>query len=121
MSRKPTDWPATNRIYRGIAVSVLVLNIYIMIYYGMRWFGLLRVEISVLRDFIFRDVRYVLFVVYYCVTIASARNLRGMREKYGLLIKERPRKPAKSIKEAIFRVMTHERTLVVVIAAAILW
>ncbi|MCW3129125.1 MAG: hypothetical protein N2V75_03370 [Methanophagales archaeon] len=89
----------------------------------MRWFGLLRVEVSVLRDFIFRDVRYVLFVVYYCVTIASVRYLRGMCEKYRLLIKERPRKlkPAKCIKEAIFRVMTHERTLVVVIAAAILW
>ena len=121
MSRKPTDWPVSNRIYRGIAVSLLVLNIYVAIYYGMRWFESPLVEVSVPRDFIYRDVRYVLFVMYYCVMLGSARYLRGMREKYRLLIKEMPRKRAKNVKEAIFRVMTHERTLVVIIAAAILW
>lgn len=123
MSWKPTDWPVTNRIYRSIAVSVLVINIYVAIYYGMRWSGLLRVEISVSHDYIYQDLRYVIFMMYYCVAIAAARYLRGMHEKYRLLIKERPRKKkrAKDIKEAIFFVMTHERTLVVVIAAAILW
>ncbi|MCD6456411.1 MAG: hypothetical protein J7K81_06450 [Methanophagales archaeon] len=121
MSRKPTDWPATNRIYRGIALCLIVLNVYIAIYYGMRWFGLMRVEISVSHDYIYQDLRYVIFMMYYCVAIGSARYLRGMREKYRLLIKERPKKSAKNIKEAIFFVMTHERTLVVVIAAAILW
>ncbi|MBE0515978.1 MAG: CBS domain-containing protein [Methanophagales archaeon] len=121
MSAKPTDWPVSNKIYHGIAVSLLVLNIYVMIYYGMRWVGLLHVEVSVPRDFIYRDLRYVLFVIFYCVAIGSARYLRGVHENYRLLIKERPKKRAKSIKEAIFRVATHERTLVVVIAAAILW
>ena len=121
MSVKPTDWPVTNRIYRGIAVCLIVLNIYVVIYCGLRWFELPLIEVSVLRVFIFRDVRYVLFVLYYCVAIASARYLRGMKENYRLLIKERPKKRAKDIKEAIFYVMTHERTLVVVIAAAILW
>jgi len=121
MSLKPTDWPVTNRIYRTIAVSLLVINIYVAIYYGMKWSGLLRVEISVSQDYIYQDLRYVIFMMYYCVAIAAARYLRGMREKYRLLIKERARKRAKNIKEAIFFVMTHERTLVVVIAAAILW
>nr|QNO53776.1 hypothetical protein JMICBFOL_00025 [Methanosarcinales archaeon ANME-1 ERB6] len=121
MSRKPTDWPATNRIYRGIAFCLIVLNVYIAIYYGMRWFGLMRVEISVPRDFIYRDLRYVIFMMYYCAAIGSARYLRGMHEKYRLLIKERPKKRAKNIKEAIFRVMTHGGTSVVIIAAAILW
>ena len=123
MSRKTTDWPVSNRIYRGITFSVLVLNIYVMIYYGMRWHGFLRVEVSVPRDFIYRDLGYVIFVMYYCIAIGTARYLRGMREKYRLLIKERPRKKrrAKNIKEAVFRAMTHVRALVAIIAAAILW
>ncbi|NQE45543.1 hypothetical protein C5S31_05930 [ANME-1 cluster archaeon GoMg2] len=121
MSRKPTDWPATNRIYRGIAFSLLVLNIYIAIYYGLRWYGLLRVEISVPRDFIYRDLRYVIFVMYYCIAIGSARYLKGMEENYRLLIKERPKKRAQNIKEAIFRLMTHKLTLAAIIAVAILW
>ena len=120
MSRKLTDWSVTNRIYRSIAVSVLVISIYVAIYYGMKWL-LLRAEISVSQDYIYQDLRYVIFMTYYCVAIAAARYLRGMRENYRLLIKERPKKHARNIKEAIFFVMTHERTLVVVIAVAILW
>jgi len=79
------------------------------------------------REFIFRaitDERILIVIVGIAfLWRASVRYLKGMREKYRLLIKETPRKlvPAKSIKDAIFRVMTHERTLVVVIAAAILW
>jgi len=123
MSAKPTEWPVSNRIYRGIAFSVLVLNFYIMIYYGMRWGGLLRVEVSVARDFVFRDVRYVLFVAYYCIAIALARHLKGMHEHSRLRSKERPGQNERTtnIKEAMFRVITHERTLVIIIAAAILW
>jgi hypothetical protein len=123
MRRRPTDWPVSNRIYRGIAFCVLVINIYVAIYYGMRWHGFPRVEVSPARDFIYRDLRYVLLVVYYCTAIGTARYLKGVHENYRLLIKERlkKKKRAKSIKEAIFRVMTHERTLILIIAVAILW
>jgi len=121
MSRKPSDWPVTNRIYRGIAISLLVLNVYISSYYGLRWSGLLHVEVSVPKDFIYRDLRYVIFVMYYCIALGSVRYLKGMDEKYKLLIKERQKQHAKSIKEALFRLMTHALTLVVIIAAAISW
>ncbi|MBA7520167.1 hypothetical protein ES705_12260 [subsurface metagenome] len=121
MSVKPTDWSVSNRIYCGISLCLIVLNVYIATYYGMRWSGLLHVEVSAPRDFIYRDVRYVLFVMYYCVVIGSARYLRGVHEDYRLLIKEIPKKRANCIKEAIFNVMTHERTLAVIIAAAIIW
>jgi len=122
-SLKLAYWPVTNMIYRSIAVSVLVINIYVAIYCGIRGFELPLVEISVSQDYIYRDLRYVIFIVYYCIAIAAMRYLRGMKENYRLLIKERPKKHARErdIKEAIFFVMTHERTLVVVIAAAILW
>jgi len=121
MSRKPTSWPVTNKIYLWVAICLFVLNIYVAIYYGMRWVGLLHVEVSVLHDPIFRDVRYILFVVFYCAIIWSTRYFRGMHENYRSLIKERPKKPAKSMKEFLFRVITNERTLIAIIAAVILW
>ncbi len=121
MSRKPTSWPVTNKIYHGVAICLFVLNIYVAIYYGMRWVGLPHVEVSVLHDSIFRDMRYVMFVVFYCAIIWSARYFRGMHENYRPLIKERPKKPAKSMKEFLFRVITNERTIIAIIVVAILW
>jgi len=121
MSRKPTSWPVTNNIYHWVAICLFVLNIYVAIYYGMRWVGLLHVEISVLYDSTFRDIRYVMFVVFYCAIIWSARYFRGMRENYRALIKKRPKRPAKSMKESLFWIITNERTLIAIIAVAILW
>lgn len=121
MSRKQTSWPVTNKIYHWVAICLFVLNIYVAIYYGMRWVGLLHVEVSLQQDSILRDVRYILFVTFYCAIMWSARYFRGMHENYRSLIKERPKKPAKSMKEFLFRVITNERTLIAVIAAAILW
>jgi hypothetical protein len=121
MSRKPTSWPVTNKIYHWAGICLFVLNIYVAIYYGMRWVGLLHIEVSLLHDSIFRDMSYVMFVTFYCAIIWSARYFRGMHENYRSLIKERPKKPAKSMKEFLFGVITNERTLIAVIAAAILW
>ena len=121
MSRKPTSWPVTNKIYHWVGICLFVLNSYVAIYYGMRWVGLLHIEVSVLHDSIFRDMSYVMFVTFYCAIIWSARYFRGMHENYRSLIKERPKKHAKSMKEFLFGVITNERTLIAVIAAAILW
>lgn len=122
MSLKPTHWPVSNKIYHGIAVSLLALNIYVAIYYGMRWFRLLHEEVYVPLDYVFRDVRYVMLVLCYCAVIWSAGHLRGMHDDYRLLIKEREKKRhATSMKEALFSVMTHERTLITIVIAAILW
>ncbi|MEA3432075.1 MAG: hypothetical protein U9R01_05290, partial [candidate division WOR-3 bacterium] len=121
MSRKPTSWPVTNKIYHWVAICLLVLNIYVAIYYGLRWVGLLHIEVSLLHDSIFRDIRYVMFVTFYCAIIGSARYFREMHENYRSLIKGRLKKPAKSMKEFLFGVITNERTLIAIIAAAILW
>jgi hypothetical protein len=120
-SRKQTDWPVTSKIYQGIAVSLLVLNIYVAIYYGMRWFRLLHEEVYIPLDFVFRDVRYLMFLVCYCSVLWTARYLKEMRDKYRLLIKEEPKSYAMSMKESILWVTMHERTLTVIVAAAILW
>jgi hypothetical protein len=120
-SRKPTDWPVTRKIYQGIAVSLLVLNIYVAIYYGMRWFRLLHEEIYMPMDFVFRDVRYLMLVLCYCAVLWTARYLKGMRDKYRLLIREKPKSHARSMKESVLWVAMNERTLTVIVVAAILW
>ena len=121
-SRKPTDWPVTRKIYQGIAASLLVLNIYVAIYYGMRWFGILHEEVYVPLDFVFSDVRYLMLVLCYCSVLWTARYLKGMRDKYRLLIKERPKRhDATCMKRYVLWVMMHERTLTVIVVAAILW
>jgi hypothetical protein len=120
-SRKPTDWPVTRKIYQGIAVNLLVLNIYVAIYYGMRWFRLLHEEIYMPMDFVFRDVRYLMLVLCYCAVLWTARYLKAMRDKYKLLIKEEPKSHARSTKESVLWVTMHERTLTVIVVAAILW
>jgi hypothetical protein len=120
-SRKPTDWPVTRKIYQGIAVNLLVLNIYVAIYYGMRWFRLLHEEVYVPMDFVFRDVRYLMLVLCYCAVLWTASYLKAMRDKYKLLIKEEPKSHARSMKESVLWVTMHERTLTVIVVAAILW
>jgi hypothetical protein len=120
-SRKPTDWAVTSKIYQGISVSLLVLNIYVAIYYGMRWFRLLHEEIYMPLDFLFRDVRYLMLVLCYCAVLWTARYLKGMRDKYRLLIREKPKSHARSMKESVLWVAMNERTLTVIVVAAILW
>lgn len=122
MCQKPTDWPVTENIYQGIAVSLLVLNIYVAIYYGMRWFGILHEEVYVPLDFVFSDVRYLMIVLYYCAVLWTTRYLKGMRNNYRLLIKERPKRhDTTCMKRYVLWVIMHERTLTVIVVAAILW
>ena len=122
MCQKPTDWPVTSKIYQGIAVSLLVLNIYVAIYYGMRWFGILHEEVYMPLDFVFSDVRYLMLVLYYCAVLWTTRYLKGMRDKYRLLIKERPKRhDTTCMKRYVLWVIMHERTLTVIVVAAILW
>ncbi len=118
-SRRETDWQVSGRIYRGIAIALIVINLYIAIYYGLRGCGCLRVEVSELRDLVYRDASYVLFVMYYCVTIAMMRYLKVMQRNYRLLI--RMREERRSGRGDIFWIITHERTLIVILSVAILW
>ncbi len=120
MSKKPTRWSVTNKIYHGIGLSLLVLNLYVVVYYGMRWSGLLHVEAFLPLDYIFRDVRYVTFVMFYCAILWSAKYLEKMREEYRFLLsRSKPRK--RSIKERVLNVIIDERTLLVLIGIAFLW
>jgi hypothetical protein len=121
MSRKETGWLVSNRMFQGLAVSLSALNIYVIIYYGMRWYKLLHEEAYVPLDFLLRDIRYVMLVLCYCGLIWAARYLKKMHDNYMLLTEEVPTMRKGAMREILFKVLTDERTAIVIIAIAFFW
>ncbi len=119
-SRKPTRWPVSNTLYQRISLGILVLNGYLLIYYGLRWTGLLHKEAYPPLDFIVRDIRYVAFVLAYSAILWSTKYLKHMQTEYRFLLA--PSKLVeRSIRERVFKVITDDRTLLVLIGLAFLW
>ncbi len=135
MSVKLKGWIISNRVYQGFTVCLFVINIFVLIYYGLRWYRLLHVETYLPLDFIFRDVRYVALVVFYCAVIWSAGYLKKMHGDYTSLSEKRtlmhivspllfPRgKKLKemNMQELLGTVIMDERTLIVIIGLTFLW
>jgi hypothetical protein len=121
MSRKETGWLVSNRMFQGLAVSLSALNIYVLIYYGMRWYKLLHEEAYVPLDFLLQDIRYVMLVLCYCGLIWAARYLKKMHDNYMLLTEEVPTMRKGAMREVLFKVLTDERTAIVIIAIAFFW
>ncbi|MGC9444532.1 MAG: hypothetical protein ACP5E9_06355 [Candidatus Methanospirareceae archaeon] len=136
LSRELTGWILTNYIYQGIAIGLAIINVYAVIYYVMRWYTVLYGEVALQpMDFIFRDVRYIALVLFYCAVIWSARYPKQMHEEYLSRSKEKtvmhlispylyPRvKKLKemSVKELLGHVITDERTLLAIVGLAFLW
>ncbi|MEA2075094.1 MAG: hypothetical protein U9O85_05110, partial [Euryarchaeota archaeon] len=96
LSRKETSWIISNKMAQGIAISLIALNVYVLIYYGMRWYRLLHTEAYLPYDFLLRDVRYVMLVLAYCGIIWAIGHLKKMHDNYVLITEEMPemRKPA---------------------------
>ncbi|HUV03086.1 MAG TPA: hypothetical protein VMW67_06570 [Desulfobacteria bacterium] len=120
LSQKPTSWPISNTIYQGIGFSLFVLNSYVMIYYGLRWYGLLQVEVFPPLDLILRNVRYVTFVMFYCAILWSTKYLETIHEEYQFLL-ARSTLHERSLRASVFKVLTDDRTLLVMIGIAFLW
>jgi len=134
-SRELKGWIISNYIYQGIAVCLVTINIYVLIYYGMRWRELLRVEAYPPLDFISRDIRYIALVVFYCAVIWSTGHLKKMHEDYISRSKEkavlhiispflypRGKKLSEmSMRELMGTVITDERTLTVILGLTFLW
>jgi len=132
---KLKGWIISNRVYLGFGVCLCVINIFVLVYYGMRWYRLVHVETYLPLDFILRDVRYVALVVFYCAVIWSAGYLKKMHEDYTALSEKRtllhivspllfPRvKKLKemSVWELLGTVIMDERTLIVIIGLTFLW
>jgi len=95
MSQEMQGWLKLNMVYRWIAICVSTINVYVIVYYGMRWYRLAGIggieEALVPLDFIFRDIRYIVLVVFYCVVLRLAQYLRDVYEDYMLLFKGDPK------------------------------
>jgi hypothetical protein len=121
LSLKKTGWLISNKMAQGIAVSLSALNAYVLIYYGMRWFRLLRAEVYLPYDYLLRDVRYVILVLAYCGVIWSVRYLRKMHDNYMLITEKMPGMRKVSTAESMFRIITDERTVIVILGMVFLW
>lgn len=89
MSRGLKGWSELNRIYHWIAVSLAAINVYVIVYYAMRWYRLAGLggvtESLVPLDPLFRDIRYIVLVVFYCVVIWLSKYLKKMHADYMLI------------------------------------
>jgi hypothetical protein len=91
MSRALKGWLELNKIYLWIAVSLIAINIYVIVYYAMRWYrlaGLGGVEEALVHlDFMFRNIRFIVLVIFYCVVTWLAKYLKKVHRDYMLLFK----------------------------------
>jgi len=86
------DWPELVKVYHGISTAVLAINVYIIVYYAMRWYRLAGMgdvtEAYVPLDTVLRDIRYFIEVIFYCAAIALSKYLKRAHEGYSLLSSE---------------------------------
>jgi len=83
MFKRLRGWLELNKVYQWIAVCLAAINTYVIAYYGMRWFRLaVETETYVSLDFLFRDIRYILLVVFYCVVLWLAKYLKKVHGDY---------------------------------------
>lgn len=122
LSKRETSWIISNKLAQGLAVSVSALNAYVLIYYAMRWHRLMaETEIYVPRDFLLRDVRYAALVLAYCGIIWATGHLQKMHDNYMLVTKDMPERRKEGASEAIFSILTDERSVIVILGLVFLW
>ncbi|RZN37376.1 MAG: hypothetical protein EFT35_06275 [Methanophagales archaeon ANME-1-THS] len=135
LSKELKGWLISNYIYLGFAVCVLIINFYALIYYALRWYKLLSVEAYLPYDFMFRGVRYIALVMFYCSIIWSTGHLKRMHEEYVARSKEKSllhiispyiytrvkKLREMGYKELIGALLTDERTLLVIVGLTFLW
>jgi hypothetical protein len=122
LSKRETSWIISNKMAQGIAVTVSALNVYVLVYYAMRWHRLMtETEVYVPRDYLMRDVRYAMLVLAYCGIIWAAGHLRKMHDNYMLVTKDMPERRKAGASEVIFSILTDERSVIVILGAVFLW
>ncbi|MEA2052555.1 MAG: hypothetical protein U9O90_07015, partial [Euryarchaeota archaeon] len=72
---------------QGIAFGLMAINIYAIFYYGMSWYILIlgMGDVSgtyVPFDLIFRDIRYIMLVIFYCTAIVLSKFLEKAYKDY---------------------------------------
>ncbi|MCD6456410.1 MAG: hypothetical protein J7K81_06445 [Methanophagales archaeon] len=122
LSKRETSWIISNKVAQGLAVSVSALNVYVLVYYVMRWYELTtKPEVFTPPDYLLRDLRFAMLVLAYCGLIWAAGYLKKMHDNYLLVTKEMPGMRKASTAESMFRILTDERTVIVIIGLVFLW
>ena len=122
LSKRETDWIISNKVAQGLAITIGTLNVYVLVYYAMRWYRLMtETEVYVPRDFLLRDVRFAVLVLAYCGIIWAMGYLKKMHDNYLLVTEEMPEMRKVSTAESMFRILTDERTVIVIIGMIFLW
>lgn len=122
LSRRETSWIISNKLAQGIAISTCALNFYVLIYYGMRWYRLwAETEVYVPQDYLLRDVRYATLVLAYCGIIWATGHLRKMHDNYLLRTADMPEKRRGGAGEAMFSILTDERSVIIILGLVFLW
>ncbi len=124
LSRSETSWLISNKMAQGLAITTFALNIYALIYYGMRWYQLLKAggtALFVPHEFFLRDVRYAMLVLAYSGIIWATGYLRKMHDNYLLVTERMPEMRKGGVSESIFRIITDERTVIVLLGLVFLW
>ena len=122
LSKRETSWIVSNKLAQGIAISACTLNIYVIIYYGMRWFRLMtETEVYVPREIFLRDVRYAMLVLAYCGIIWATGHLQKMHDNYLLVTEDMPERRKAGASEAMFSILTDERSVIVILGLVFLW
>ena len=122
LSKRETDWIISNKVAQGLAITISTLNIYVLVYYAMRWYRLMTItEVYVPRDYLLRDVRFAVLVLAYCGILWAMGYLKKMHDNYMLVTEEMPEMRKVSAAESMFRILTDERTVIVIIGLVFLW
>ncbi|MFZ2070430.1 MAG: hypothetical protein WAV32_02265 [Halobacteriota archaeon] len=123
LSKRDTSWLISNKLAKGLAISAGALDIYALIYYGMRWYGFIMgpEEVYIALDYLLWDVRYAMLVLAYGGLIWATGYLRKMHDNYMLVTKDMPERRIAGVNEALFRVITDERTVIVILGVVFLW
>ena len=122
LSKRETSWIISNKMAQGIAISVCALNLYVLIYYAQRWHRLMaETEVYVPQDYLLRDVRYAMLVLAYCGIIWATGHLQKMHDNYMLVTKDMPERRKAGASEAIFSILTDERSVIVILGLVFIW
>ena len=79
LSVKARDTVELTRVIQGITLALCTINLYALCYYGMRWYSLVAVKGFVEAfepgDFLFRDIGFFSFVLFYYAAIVLSKFL----------------------------------------------
>lgn len=126
MSKRDTSWLISNKLAQGLAISTCALNIYVIVYYGMGWQRLISglgsyEEAMMPQDYLLRGLGYAVLVMAYCGIIWATGHLKKMHDNYMLITENMPETRRKGAAETMFKVITDERTVIVILGVVFLW